>query len=91
MLEDNTVGELFDGHGNLRQSEGTPALNDEVYDRECLCKSSSHTSPSYHDHRRRLAPLPYGYLSLLQLTLISSSDTLDSLVASCILITRFKV
>lgn len=38
MLEDNAVGELLDGHGDLGQSEDTPALNDGVYDRWCLCK-----------------------------------------------------
>ena len=80
VFEDNTVSELLDGHGDLGQSESTPALNDGVYDRWCLCKSPSHNSSSYHDHRRRPAPLLHGHLSLLRLTLTPSSDTLDDLV-----------
>lgn len=75
MLEDNTVSKLLDGHGDLQQSEGTPALNDGVYDHRCLCKSPLYTSSSYHDHRRRPAPPTHGHLSSLQLTLTSSADT----------------
>ena len=74
MLEDNTVNELLDGHGEP-QSEGSPALNDGVYDYRCLCKSPPRTSSSYHDHRRRSAPLSHGHLSSLQLTFTSSSGT----------------
>lgn len=85
MFEDNTVSELFDGHCDL----GVPALNECVFDRECLCKSFSHTSSSYHDHRCRLAPLPDGHSSL-QLTLTPSLDTPDKLVASCILVTEIQ-
>lgn len=32
MSEDNTVSEFFDGHGELGQGEGIPALNEGVYD-----------------------------------------------------------
>ena len=52
-----------------------PALNEGVYDRECLCKSLSHPSSPYHDQRCRPAPQPYGHLSPLQLTLTPSLDT----------------